>query len=203
MISKTKFIVISAGIFLVSCKETAKNPQKNNVETINNTKTVSKDTVSSKPKLDSTKTEAPKLKNAIIDGNYFTQKTAKSKPIEKADFEKFQINKIIPQEQIDHDPEMKIKVLETLFENEDTKIMLIANDAENESTVWLIQYDSENKLVFSEEVYYSDIVEGFYDISAKVKGNKVVITTQNSTDDDQSKEVKTLTFDKDYKFILK
>lgn len=94
----------------------------------------------------------------------------------------------------------QVKILDTLFTNDQPTFLIVAKDNDNETEAYLVQYNNQQKIVFWDIVYYADFVEYFKTINTNISGKKVTITTK--TDTGESKSEKTLKYVLNKMFIF-
>lgn len=143
--------------------------------------------------------EETNLKNVVVDTTYFAEKVKICKGISKKEVQKLHLEKQTPDFE---NYRNTVKVLDTLLQNSKTKILLVAIDEENESSVLLVQYDAKNDLVDSELVFYQDVVEYLSWTSAVINANEIIITTENDNGENLSTEIEKYFF-RNNKFIKK
>lgn len=130
------------------------------------------------------------LKKGIINEAYFNEKTKIAKALRHDEIEALNLNMI---EGINTDTSAKIKIIDTLFTNQNGKIIVISQENENESTAYIVQVNDKNKAYAFEPVFYADTVEYISSTSTKVTDKKIEINTE--TDNGEEKPTKsTITF---------
>ena len=187
-----------ASVFLSSCNSNGGNNQNSTIKHVSDSLVVSNasDTLVS-PQADHDKF---KLQSLVIDENYFTHKTAKAAPIDTQTHKGLNLDKVLAAQGLSEDPNSNFKIIDTLLNIKQVKILVISRESENENWAWLARVDEASKISDLVLVFYQDFVEYFSSTSAKIEGNEVTVTTQNDTDEDKSKQVKLYTLGPEPRF---
>jgi hypothetical protein len=186
---KKKMIVISVGIFLISCNNVG--TKSGTEETTDTTKVKASESIvadTSNPQM-----EMDTLKNITINEKYFNQKTAKAATVNQQTFRQLNFEKLNGNEGLQDDPNSKFKIIDTIFNKPEADIVIISGESENEHWAWLAQLDRNNKIVNSTLVFYEDFVEYFSSTTSKIQKNTITIITQTDTEG-KSKQVKRYVF---------
>lgn len=134
------------------------------------------------------------LKNIEINEKYFKKKTAAIPVIKKELFDALDLGKIPSPAELKKDPAFKIKIIDTLINNEKSKSLIVSVESENESWAWLLLYEPNGKATKVLKVFYEDFVEYISKTSTQIKDNKISIVTETEGDEGKSKQVENYIF---------
>lgn len=136
--------------------------------------------------------EKQTLKNVVIDEKYFEEKTKLAKALTPDQIKAFDLTKI---EGIDRDATATIKIIDTLYTSSKSKIVVVAQETENEITAYIVSLDNKDKTIQFEPVFYADFVEYFSSTASKIKDNTIEITTKTDNgEEEQTTKTVTLRF---------
>lgn len=177
-------------LFFFSCNNNADN---------NTALPAKADTIAaSTSKVDSTVTVPTSLHDLLIDTNYFNKKTARAGIVNPAAYAALGLPRILKPEEL-KEPSAKIKILDTLVFTNNSLLLLLSRETENEHWAWLVQYDNKGMYQSHQLVFYEDFVEYFSTTSTRVKNSTIIITTQTNGDDNKSEKVQKYLFSDGHK----
>ena len=186
VVKKKRILYSGIAIILFSCNT--------NPDTTTTTANLPDSVSTAVIKKDSNITASAILKSAVIDTGYFNKKTATTALVDKKLFKALGLDKVIRPEEL-NDPMIKFKLIDTLISTDKCRIIVLSAETENEHRAWLVQYDNNNALILSKQIFYEDFVEYFFTTTTKVKDSTIIITTLTNSDDNRSEKFE--------KYILK
>jgi hypothetical protein len=128
------------------------------------------------------------LKNCTINEAYFEKKIKSTKQLTNNEIKSLNLTII---KDINSDTYAKIKVIDTIFANQDTKFIIVAKESENESTAYLVQLDKSNKAVAFWLVYYADFVEYISTTNTTISDKLITIITKTENFESGKQIIKT------------
>ncbi len=181
-ITSKAIVPFSVSLLLFSCNN---NENKQTDKQADSTQAVS--TIIPRKDTLQVTTPALLLKNRAIDEKYFDRQTKRASVLTKEQFTALGAEKLLPGGQLKYEPEMKLKIIDTVFSGNNTWV-IISRETENELWAWLAALDGAKKITSSKLVFYQDFVEYFSATSARITDTSVVITTVQDNGESKSKK---------------
>jgi PBP1b-binding outer membrane lipoprotein LpoB len=176
---KHGLIILSLFIILVGCgkKETPQPVQDANIDTT------------------AVAVEIPQLKSVTINADYIETKN-KAVRIPTSQEVKAMFKQIFSKETLtDYYKDASLRIIDTLYISEKTKLLVVSRETENEIWAWLTQWDNQDKLVFSKLVLKDDYVESFNTVSTVIKDSTITITHIDTQQDANANLIETETIE--------
>ena len=167
---KNIVVLVLLNLFVLSCegrKSKKSKPESENSE--------QKDISSFKKQNDSV------LKNCIIDQIYFDEKTKRSKVLEDKEIEIMNLS--IIEDINSNNVGAKIKIIDTLFVNKRSKIIVVSEEIKDEDMAFIVQIDNKGKAYRFENVFYSNHKNNSYSLSSIITDKNIKIITENNKND--------------------
>lgn len=159
------------GLFVSSCNNNGKNEATSNTATIQKNDTTvpaQKDTIPQNTQPKET------LRNRVIDDKYFQEKNKSARALTATAIKAMGLTAIAG---ISSQAVTPVKIIDTLFEKGNNKIIIVSMETENESFAWVVQL-LNGKTTRFEQVYYADVVEYIQMLRSIVSDSSIEITTQ-------------------------
>lgn len=162
-------LILLLALAVTSCKnEETKSTQS--ATTVTTTDTVA----TTPPK------ETGGLKNCEINDQYFNEKTPGGRILSEKEIVSMGLTDI---EDINKSMSSKIKVIDTIFTNAESKMIIVSVEEESGNAAYLVQLNNKNKLFAFEDVYVSKMEGQIYQVSTKITDRKVEIAADNDNGD--------------------